>query len=296
MGEIDSFSIRHEYFSICFHNNTETRANRNSRKGKWHHYGLFHRVANMLCNECRFEPSDTPYPELTVCNYPSLWPDRRWGGNQYLRFEGHRYPAGFEFEFWYQDSRTGREDNIGFYDSDKMKNATTVERLVFKRASDKVANFMTSLGFENKTEVEARGLLGVMQRIKSLREFQGPSYDYERYRHESYHINHNARDRDKKLIENEQVKYYRDYRSGRLMRGIVYHNINNMWWVVLNKDRFTNIACFELFDATPEDFAVRRKKRDGAKPHEKVRRKIGTKQYNELVALGVEMKLKEERE
>ena len=103
----------------------------------------------------------------------------------------------------------------------------------------------------------------------------------------------NARDRDNKRIENGQVKYFRD-RHGRLARGQVYHNINNMWWVVLNETAYNNVACFDLFDPTPEDFEKRRIVRDRAKPEEKVRRKIGTKRYNELKAMGVKMTLEGE--
>jgi hypothetical protein len=32
-----------------------------------------------------------------------------------------------------------------------------------------------------------------------------------------------------------------------ITRGLVYHNINNMWWVLTN-DQLYNVACFDLFD------------------------------------------------
>lgn len=37
------------------------------------------------------------------------------------------------------------------------------------------------------------------------------------------------------------------------MRGTVYHNINNMWWVVINDFSYTNNACFELFNIDTEE-------------------------------------------
>ena len=56
---------------------------------------------------------------------------------------------------------------------------------------------------------------------------------------------YNAKDKDGKRLRNGQIKYFRD-RRGRLQRGTIYHNINNMWWVVLNKFEFTNVAAFEF--------------------------------------------------
>jgi hypothetical protein len=57
-----------------------------------------------------------------------------------------------------------------------------------------------------------------------------------------------GRDRDGKELKNQEVKYFRCQQTGRLKRGIISHNINNMWWVVVNKGEIQNIANFELFD------------------------------------------------
>lgn len=70
---------------------------------------------------------------------------------------------------------------------------------------------------------------------------------------------YNTLDKNKKQIISGEIKYFRDSRTGRLMYGKAYHNINNMWWVILDKFKYTNIACFELFDATEDDFKQRRK-------------------------------------
>jgi hypothetical protein len=78
---------------------------------------------------------------------------------------------------------------------------------------------------------------------------------------------YNKTDRDRKEIKNGQIKYFRDSRSGRLQRGMVFHNINNMWWVILNGIEYRNIACFQLFDPTAEDFNIRRQAED-RKPKE----------------------------
>lgn len=71
---------------------------------------------------------------------------------------------------------------------------------------------------------------------------------------------YNNRDRDKKIIYNGEIKYFYNY-YGCLCKGKVYHNINNMWWVICNDKLYYNKAAFDLFDLTEEDLKCRRKKR-----------------------------------
>lgn len=64
-----------------------------------------------------------------------------------------------------------------------------------------------------------------------------------------YQSTHNLRDKNKKLIYCGETKYFYDeYRTKRLIRGTVYHNINNMWWVILPCGTLRNLACWQLFD------------------------------------------------
>lgn len=64
---------------------------------------------------------------------------------------------------------------------------------------------------------------------------------------DSYNYIHNSNDKNKKKIVCGQTKYFYDYHNKRLSCGIVWHNINNMWWVICN-GTLRNIASFELFD------------------------------------------------
>lgn len=79
--------------------------------------------------------------------------------------------------------------------------------------------------------------------------------------------NTNNKDRDGKIIYNGEIKYFRDRYTGRLQRGKVYHHINNMWWVISNDTKVTNVADFEFFDLNSEDIKFRRLKED-RKPKE----------------------------
>lgn len=56
----------------------------------------------------------------------------------------------------------------------------------------------------------------------------------------------------KKTIRNGEIKYFRG-RNGYLYRGRVYHDLNNMWWVIINKFEVKRVAAFELFDLAPGD-------------------------------------------
>lgn len=67
-----------------------------------------------------------------------------------------------------------------------------------------------------------------------------------------YQGKYNLVDKNKKLIYCGEIKYFYDeYRTKRLIRGTVYHNMNNMWWVILPCGTLRNIACFKLFDFDP---------------------------------------------
>lgn len=77
---------------------------------------------------------------------------------------------------------------------------------------------------------------------------------------DSYDYKYNSNDANKKKILCGDTKYYYDWRTNRLNKGIAYHHINNMWWVLsANNTIRRNIAAFELFDYNSE---LPKKKRD----------------------------------
>lgn len=62
---------------------------------------------------------------------------------------------------------------------------------------------------------------------------------------------YNQVDKNNKKIITGEKKYFYDRQTKRLFSGIAVHNINNMWWMIMN-NKFTNIACFDLFDYSPD--------------------------------------------
>lgn len=83
-----------------------------------------------------------------------------------------------------------------------------------------------------------RHIHGVVAKLEDIKEhIKSDSYDYK----------HNSNDGNGKKIICGDRKYFYDYQTRRLSTGIVWHNINNMWWVIIN-DTLKNLASFELFD------------------------------------------------
>jgi len=65
----------------------------------------------------------------------------------------------------------------------------------------------------------------------------------------SYNYTQNSWDRNHKRIICGDHKCFYDYNK-RLAIGVAWHNINNMWWIIVNGKRY-NKASFELFDYDP---------------------------------------------
>lgn len=87
----------------------------------------------------------------------------------------------------------------------------------------------------------------IIKQNKDNKHVHGDISTLEEIRCKSYQYN---KDKNKNELVCGELKYFYDYNK-RLNRGIVYHNINNMWWVICNGD-LHNEANFDLFDYSPE--------------------------------------------
>lgn len=172
-----------------------------------------------------------------------------------LFFKAHIYPAGFSLEF-YQEINTENPYG-GYYDSGKYEKMPYLIRCAFTLTRQSICEILEEHGFIQVSEPTFKNAMDeVIYKIKSCWHYKEgkelPEYDFA--------DTTNARDQDGNLLRNGQVKYFYD-RKRRLSRGTIYHNINNMWWVVLNKHDFTNMAADELFDIRPGELPERRIKR-----------------------------------
>jgi hypothetical protein len=183
--------------------------------------------------------------------YPTL-ADTHWEGSKgNLLFKAKIYPAGFELKF-YQEVVT-ENPHGGYYDFDKFEKMPYIIRCEYILTRKYICELLESEGYINESKPTFKlALDDVMYRIKSCWHYKEgkelPEYNLPSY---------NSEDKDGKQLRNGQIKYFRD-RKGRLMRGTIYHNINNMWWVVISKFSFTNVASFDFFDLDTEENSQRK--------------------------------------
>ena len=280
--ESPKFEIRKRYAAITMCNNAVD---------KEPCYIILHRVLNFM-KERGFQVGRDPRIEK---DYKRITKDFWYGRKGDLEFKANRYPAGWKIEFF--QNIVFQNPYGGYHDFDKYEKMPYLIKLLFLNEVRHIKKFLEHLGCVDATEpeyklasdrIKANYVASWHHRQKSMDEFELVDLNGE-----TAEASYNNQDRDKKTIYNGDIKYFRD-RNGRLGRGIVYRNLNNMWWVILNEYRLTNMASFELFDPTEEDFKARRVKRD-VKPKEYLVRKAkiqesSTKELiNELKRRGVKI-------
>lgn len=275
------FSINKSSFSFSFVNDTEEKHNRWDDRDNWSHYPILHRTLNFMKSR-GFEVGRDPRMEE---NYNCISKDYWKGKKENLEFECSRYPRGFSIKF-YQNINTENE-NGGQYDFDKFKKAPYLVKLLWINETKKIGEFIKSIvpdvvcntdtDYKNSEDKIKNRFVECWHHPQKNMNFNLSDFDGA-----TCEDNYNNKDRDKKIIYNGETKYFRDYR-GRLKRGKVYHNINNMWWVVLNDTEYTNEACFSLFDASGEEFKNRRIQKNKKQAYETSRTAARKKFDNNFV-------------
>ena len=188
---------------------------------------------------------------------PTLNMTHRAGGFGDLRFKASYHERIFEIEF-YQDV-FHENPHGGFYDFDKYEKMPYLIQKRYDWTQDKLLKYFEKCGYSIKFQQNAcKGVAFIIndyirswhhpqEKWFSLKDVDGQTVS-----------KINSTDRDGNILRNGETKYFRD-RNGYLMRGKVYHNINNMWWVLLAGGEVRNKACFELFDLKETDFRGRTK-------------------------------------
>lgn len=271
------YSINKSLASFTFINDTDEK--KDSFGNDWSHYPIYHRLINFM-RDRGFEI------EVDKTVHKIIRRGRFRGYKGDLKFRSERYPRGFKVEFYQEKSLEGKCS--GEYDFDKFEKMPYLMKLTWINETKKMGNFLKSLEFgiidgtepmyKNSQEKIKHNFVKCWHHPQNNMNFKLSDLDGT-----TCEGSYNNTDRDKKTIYNGQIKYFRHW-NGRLMRGKVYHNINNMWWVILNDTERRNIADFELFDVTEEDFKTRRKVKD-RKPQEYVDRikKINDTSTKELI-------------
>lgn len=265
--------------SLSFVNNTESNGPDWHRQ-RFHHYALLHRVFNMLRNEgFEIEKDKNVHKVIRKSHFVGRRGD--------LELHAERYPRGFKIEFFQNVSF--ENSNGGRYDFEKFQKMPYLIRLQYIKYMNKIVYIVNQL--EDLAPDQSR------LNPKLAEEWIKARY-VEEWHHEQKDMNfnltdtdgeeqplYNGLDRDKKVLRNGDIKYFRHW-NGYLYRGRVYHNINNMWWVIVDKYTVRNIAAFDLFDLTPEDNLHRMKdptRSEGYKKHIANLEKLKAEKTKELV-------------
>ena len=263
--------------TIYYRNNTvKAPKGADSWRFKYPHFGTLHRLFNMLRAEGFTIENDA---EVAKCIRDDYFIGRRGD----LELYAHRYPAGFEIMFFQNvviENKSG-----GRYDFDKFQKMPYMIRLRFMKYRDKIIALLKSVeDLKDESKADPR-LAEEWIKARYVEEWHHEQKDMnfllsdlDGQTQESY----NGRDRDEKTLHNGDVKYFRHW-DGRLYRGRVYHNINNMWWVILDRFTVRNVASFELFDLTPEDNRRRQAKPRIPEAYQKRRQAIEDTKTRELV-------------
>lgn len=237
--------------TLSFTNNDEQPCN-DWLRHKFRHYGLLHRIFNML-RGYGFE----------ICNDMEvskiIRKDHFVGVKGNLKFKASRYPRGFKIEF-YQELVTVNSLG-GYYDFNKFQKMPYLIQKQYIFVVNKICSFLSEFA-QNKTKPVCRTAEDAIK-YAYVQSWHHPQesmdFDLSELNGTTCEESYNNTDRDGKTIFNGELKYFRDYK-GYLNRGIVYHDLNNMWRVILNDTEIAKIADFQLFDLSDSDLRKRVKK------------------------------------
>ena len=161
--------------------------------------------------------------------------------------------SGFKIQFF--QNVVYENQNGGRYDFDKFRKMPYMIQLQYRKYMNQLIQLLK--GITDVKDVSSRSPKLAEERIKCgyvescHHEQKDTDFDL-RILDGQTQPPYNGLDRDRKTIRNGEIKYFRG-RDGYLRRGRVYHDLNNMWWVITDKYTTKKVAAFELFDLGPDD-------------------------------------------
>lgn len=188
-------------------------------------------------------------------DHPIISKYHKYGCWKGLEVNMEIFPAGFRFEF-FQNINTGdRAPGDGRFSFNKRK---LMDYLMGKRFELTVMKLCEAIGCKIDLGDHSRfAEQAIIKNKKGSCHNKGPVNTLDDFQAQmsQYDLSQNNNDRDKKKITCGDMKYFRDYKTGRLMRGWVYHSLNNQWYILINRYLWTCKSSGELFDPTEDDFS-----------------------------------------
>jgi hypothetical protein len=239
---MNSFTVITSLASVAFHYDGP----RQSDWSKYEHYGLFCKLMNYL-GSIGFAVSQDPE---VLKKYHRIHKDHYYGRQRNLEFKANRYPAGFNIEFFQNivhENKCG-----GYYDFDKYEKMPYLIKKQFDLTARKISRFLLAEGIQEKPKFIPKTAEEYIKHDFAeswhhpQKDMKFELSDLDGQTSDSY----NNESRDGSVLHNGDIKYFRGW-NGYLNRGRIYHNINNMWWVITDSTTVKNVASFELFDYSP---------------------------------------------
>ena len=188
--------------------------------------------------------------------YPTIAKGHKYGFKNDLEFNSEPTSAGFKFEFY--QNIIFKNSNGGKYDFDKYEKMPYRLKLTYRNEMLRLAKFLESKDVEVFIKVPLTDIEEIIKSDQNNTHIHGKNINclddiriYMESELGNYNRGCNSKDKHEKHITCGEVKYFYDYYTKRLSRGIVYHHINNMWWVLVHGKRY-NKSSFDLFDFSPD--------------------------------------------
>lgn len=234
------------HISICFKNNSENKGwegneldNKTNRP--------FMLAAVNVAKKLGYMPYKD---EEWLKSFKSIKKYHRWSSNGKVNFEAEYYPAGGKLGFW----ATGRRYCItNCYEG--IRELPYLEHLRIKLLFKKIKKKWESMGAEcvEPNDPKFKYAYDKVAHHKYScchwrKEHDMKDIFSQQYTNGDEPASYNSKAKDDQVpLRNGQLKYFYDY-HGRLRRGYITHNINNMWWVVCNDFDAYNISSGDFFD------------------------------------------------
>jgi hypothetical protein len=162
------------------------------------------------------------------------------GAKGILRFEGHIAPGATSLEF-YED--VARDNSYGGkYTSRKLQSMSYLDRLRVIHILNRLKGLLLEAGYVDESEKPTpQGGLAYRDHMWAR---WGPGREDVYLKPGPY----NSTDRDKKVMQNGDFRYFRDYK-GRIGKGQVWNDGNSMWVVLPNEASGTRLSSFDFFNS-----------------------------------------------
>lgn len=199
-----------------------------------------------ILRRCGFSRERDPFYMQNKKHFMSIISCHHYGSWQGLEYHSALNPAMIEFTFF--QSLNFTHPNGGRYEFAKYEKMPFLIKMRFLKISNRIRNYLVKKGFVDKSIPTFKTGLEEIFHLREKSNHPAPQNYEQQLRHKAYY---NIQDADGTIMKDGDIRYYRDH-DGYLRRGTVYYNLNNMWWVDLGGEAFTNRANWELFSWKPD--------------------------------------------